>query len=51
MPVAAVCSKAVILLLMSHCLLLIPLFMEVCVWPLFCYALELTLFSSVQSSY
>ena len=34
---AAVRSKAVVLLLLIHCLLLLPLLFEFCVWSLFYY--------------
>ena len=35
---AAVCSKAGVLLLLIHCLLMIALFVGVCSWSSFCYA-------------
>ena len=34
---AAFRTKAVLLLLSIHCLLLLSLFVEFCVWSLFCY--------------
>ena len=36
---AAVCSKAVVLVLLIYCLMYFPLFVEVLCLPLFCYAL------------
>ena len=43
MASAAVHSKAMVLFLLIHCLLLLPLFQDFCVWSLFCYAALSTL--------
>ena len=43
----AVRFKAVVLLLLNHCLLLLQLFVGFCVLPFFCYAVLIVLFNFV----
>ena len=50
MASAAVCSKAVVLLLLIHCLLLFPLFMGVGVKTFYCFAIICDQFLVLQSS-
>ena len=47
MASVAVCSGAVVLLFLKHCLLLLLLFVGLCVWSLFCYAVLSALFCFV----